>query len=160
MLLCYWCYATLDTFLKHKPGQTGVNFIWIFFVWGLKLLSYLSWMIFLFLCVQLFFFYVSNDSAVILDCGFWWSIVDMIPFYYSIEHFLQLHYEADWLFWQFMLIFHFFYLQNILFPISVEVRSSSNILFGCCRTNTLSKYFIIYIYNRYDLPHVFKISTF
>ena len=108
----------------------------------------------------LLFIHVYNDSAGILEYKFWWNIIEMTIFHHTMENFFHISWNYLCIFWHVVCTINLLCCNNACFLISEEASLSSNYVFDCCKPNDISNSFLIYIYNSYDIPHVFQRSKF
>ena len=84
----------------------------------------------------------------------WLNLTNMLSFPCTIQHLLQLIFEAIFIFWYSMCLIHLFCCHNALFFVSEQLSFSSNCF--CCKPNHFSNSFLLGIYNIYLVPQVFQ----
>ena len=88
LLLCSWYCDTLDIFFETLNRPTWDHFVLPSCGRYPRIILYLFCKIFLWLWIQIFLIYAPNYSAGIMDCRFWWNLVKIIPFLYTMKHLL------------------------------------------------------------------------
>ena len=110
LLFMFWCIMIK----KNQPGQPGASLIYPHLDEAFHLNCTSLRLLFLYFYIFLFV-YAPNDSLGILDCIFWWNIIDMIYFIYMMDHFLRLHFKDYWICWKSMSTIHFWCFHNVYY---------------------------------------------